>query len=347
MSEPSRNISHCIKLDANESPFGASPRAIEAMRRAAEKSNIYPDNSARELREKLAGIHRVGFDQVLVSAGLTDLLGIIARLLLKPGSNAITSQRSFIHYLTATKQAGGELIEVPMQNDGFDLRGIASAVNEKTRIVFLANPNNPTGTLFDAVATDEFLHQLPEHVTVILDEAYYDYAQYFAVERGIQYSHSVEYVRQKRNLLVLRTFSKVYGLAGVRVGYALGDPGVLKQVAEAQSTFAVSVIAQAGALAALDDHDHVQQALENNAVGMKFLFDGLFRLGFSPVPSWANFVYCDVRQDAAAFAARMEERGVLIRSLAPWGAATAVRVTVGSAEHNQTFLQACEKVLEP
>ncbi len=133
----------------------------------------------------------------------------------------------------------------------------------------------------------------------------------------------------------------------MRVGYALGDPGVLKQLAEAQSTFAVSVIAQAGALAALDDHDHVQQALESNGRGMKFLLDGLFRLGFSPVPSWANFVYCDVRQDAAAFAARMEERGVLIRSLAPWGAATAVRVTVGSAEHNQTFLQACEKVLEP
>src|SRR5437868_10107089 len=291
MSEPSRNISRCIKLDANESPFGASPRAIEAMRRAAEKANIYPDNSARELREKLAGIHRVGFDQVLVSAGLTDLLGIIARLLLEPGCNAVTSQRSFIHYLTATRQAGGKLIEVPMQNDGFDLRGIASAVNEKTRIVFLANPNNPTGTLFDAVATDELLDQLPDHVTVILDEAYYEYAQYFAGERGIQYSHSVKYLRQ-RNLLVLRTFSKVYGLAGVRVGYALGDPGVLKQVAEAQSTFAVSVIAQAGALAALDDRDHVQQALESNARGMKFLFDGLCRLGLCPVPSWANFVYC-------------------------------------------------------
>jgi histidinol-phosphate aminotransferase len=346
MSEPSRNISRCIKLDANESPFGASPRAIEAMRRAAEKANIYPDNSARELREKLAGIHRVGFDQVLVSAGLTDLLGIIARLLLEPGCNAVTSQRSFIHYVTATRQAGGELIEVPMQNDGFDLRGIASAVNEKTRIVFLANPNNPTGTLFDAVATDELLDQLPDHATVILDEAYYEYAQYFAGERGIQYSHSVEYLRQ-RNLLVLRTFSKVYGLAGVRVGYALGPPGLLKQVAEAQSTFAVSVIAQAGALAALDDCDHVQQALESNARGMKFLFDGLCRLGLCPVPSWANFVYCDVRQDAAAFAARMEERGVLIRSLAPWGAATAVRVTVGTAEQNQAFLQTCEKVLEP
>lgn len=317
------------------------------MRRAAEKSNVYPDNSARELREKLAGIHQVGFDQVLVSAGLTDLLGIIARLLLDPGFNAVTSQRSFIHYVTATKQAGGELIEVPMQNDGFDLRGIASAVNEKTRIVFLANPNNPTGTLFDAVATDEFLDRLPDNVTVILDEAYYDYAQYFAGERGIRYSQSVDYVRQKRNLLVLRTFSKVHGLAGVRVGYALGAPALLKQVTEAQSTFAVSVMAQAGALAALGDHDHVQQALENNATGMKFLFDGLCRLGFCPVPSWANFVYCDVRQDAAAFAARMKEQGVLIRPLAPWGAPTAVRVTVGTPGQNDAFLQTCEKVLEP
>jgi histidinol-phosphate aminotransferase len=345
MPEISRNATRFIKLDANESAFGPSPKAVAAMRLAAETPHLYPDNSARELRARLATLHGVTSDQVLVSAGLTDLLGIIARVLLKPGLNAVTSQRSFIHYPTATKQAGGELIEVPMTADAFDLQAVASAVNETTRIVFLANPNNPTGTLFDATATDAFLSHIPEQVTVILDEAYYDYAQHLASQRAIEYSHSIDYVRENRKVLVLRTFSKAHGLAGVRVGYALGAPELLNQLAAAQSTFAVSIIAQAGALAALDDHDHVQQALENNTKGMKFLFEGLCRLGFSPVPSWGNFIYCDLGRDVAAFAARLKQAGVSIRPLASWGAPTSIRVTIGTPEQNEAFLLAGKKVL--
>jgi histidinol-phosphate aminotransferase len=346
MPDTIRDITRIIKLDANESAFGPSPKAVEAMRRTAENSYFYPDDSARELRSKLAALHGVAADQVLVSAGLTDLLGIIARVLLKPGLNAVTSQRSFIHYPTATKQAGGELIEVPMKRDAFDLSGILSAVNAQTRIVFLANPNNPTGTLFDASTTDRFLRELPDRLTVVLDEAYYDYAQYFALQRGIEYSHSVDYVRERRNVLVLRTFSKAHGLAGIRVGYALGSPELLSRLAEAQSTFAVSSVAQAGALAALDDFDHVRRAVENNAVGAQFLRDGLCRLGFPVAATWGNFLYCELGQDAATFAARMKAEGVEVRPLARWGAPNAIRVTVGAPNHNEVFLETLAKILK-
>ncbi len=334
-----------LKLNSNETPLGPSPKALEAMRAALANCHLYPDNEAKLLRAKLAELHQVDPDHVLVCPGLTDLLGIIARVFLKPGSNAVTSQRSFVVYPAATKAAGAELIEVPMRDDAFDLNAIAAAMNQQTRLVFLANPNNPTGTLFGARATDDFLRTVPDSVTVILDEAYSDYAHYFAVQRGVEYSHSLEYVREGRNLLVLRTFSKAHGLAGARVAYALGPKELLHRLAEVQSIFAVSLPAQAGALAALDDLDHIERALENNAEGANLLSQELLQLGFRVPQTWGNFLYCDLHQDAAAFAQRMKAEGVLIRPLGSWGAPTAIRVTVGTPGQNQTFLHAFRTIL--
>src|SRR6266568_5836903 len=170
----------CIKMASNESPFGPSPRAVQAMQAVLSECNFYPDNDARELRDELAKRHGVKPEQVVVTAGSTALLGIIARTLLSPGLNAVTSQHSFIVYPIATKAAGGELMEVPTKNDGFDLDAVAEAINSKTRMIFLANPNNPTGTLVTADDLDRFLDKVPENVITILDEAYYDFAQYFA-----------------------------------------------------------------------------------------------------------------------------------------------------------------------
>lgn len=336
----------CIKLASNETPFGPSPNAIRAMQNVLAECNFYPDNDARELRDKLAQRHGVKPEQVVVTAGSTALLGIIARTLLAPGLNAVTSQRSFIVYPIATKAAGGELIEVPAKNDGFDLDAVAAAVNSKTRIVFLANPNNPTGTLVTAEELDRFLDRVPSHVITILDEAYYDFAQYFAGQRGVNYSHSIDYVRQERNVVVLRTFSKAHGLAGVRVGYGLGPAELMSYFARMRTTFSVSVVAQAGAMEALDDEGHTRRALENNAAQAKRLVDGIAELGYCAVPTWANFVYCDIGEDAGAFAKRMQAQGVIIRPLGPWGAPTAIRVTIGTPEQNQTFLKAFKQVME-
>jgi histidinol-phosphate aminotransferase len=336
----------CIKMASNENPFGPSPKAIAAMQAVLGESNFYPDNDASDLRQRLANLHSVQPEQIVPTAGSTALLGIIARTLLSPGLNAITSERSFIVYPIATRAAGGTLIEVPTLVDGFDLDAVASAINSDTRIIYLANPNNPTGTLVPAKDVDRFVEKVPDHVVVILDEAYCDFAQYFAAERGVDYSHGLDYVRQGRKVVVLRTFSKAHGLAGVRAGYGVGPAELMSYFARMRTTFSVSTVAQAGALAALDDEGHTQLALRNNAEQSHVLTEGISEFGYRVVPTWANFLYCEIGDDAAAMAKRLQENGVIIRPLVPWGAPTAIRITIGTPEQNQFFLQTFKRVME-
>src|SRR5579863_8206188 len=337
---------NCIKMASNENPFGPSPKAVEAMQAVLAESNFYPDNDAIELRQKLAERHNVLPEQIVPTAGSTALLGIIARTLLAPGLNAITSERSFIVYPIATQAAGGQLIQVPMREDAFDLNAIATAIDQHTRIIYLSNPNNPTGTLVSAKTLDHFLDKVPDHVTVILDEAYYDFAQYFAEVRGIDYSHALNYVNQGRRVVVLRTFSKAHGLAGLRVGYGIGPTELMSYFARMRTTFSVSAVAQAAALAALDDEAHIQKTLRNNAEQAERLIAGIAGLGFHPLPTWSNFLYCELGDDAAAVAKQLQTAGVIVRPLGPWGAPTAIRVTIGTAEHNDIFLRAFKKVTE-
>jgi histidinol-phosphate aminotransferase len=334
-----------INLASNENPFGPSPRAMAAMRAAVADCHLYPDNDASELRGRLAEKHAIAEEHIVVGAGSSDLLGIICRALLKPGLNAVTSRLSFIVYGIATQAAGGELIEAPMKNNGFDLDSIAAAINSDTRVVFLANPNNPTGTMFDARALDAFLSKIPAGVTVVVDEAYYDYAQSVAESRGLEYSHSLDYIRAKKNVIVLRTFSKAHGLAGIRVGYGFGPPELMARLAEMRVTFSVSGVAQAGALAALEDEAHVRKAVENNAQGAAYLLDSLSRLGCRFTPTWANFVFCELTDDAKTVTKRLRDEGVIVRPLGSWGAPNAIRVTVGTPEQNERLVEAFRKVV--
>jgi len=337
---------NCIKMASNENPFGPSPKAVAAMQAVLAESNFYPDNDVTELRQKLAKLHGVQPEQIVPTAGSTALLGIIARTMLSAGLNAITSQRSFIVYPIATQAAGGTLIQVPMRDDGYDLGAIASAIDNKTRIIYLSNPNNPTGTIVTAKAVDRFLEKVPEHVVVILDEAYCDFAQHFAALRGVDYSHSLDYVNQGRKLVVLRTFSKAHGLAGVRVGYGIGPTKLMSYLARMRTTFSVSTVAQAAALAALADEGHTRKALINNAEQAQILSTGMAELGFRPVPTWANFIYCELSEDAGAAARQLQAEGIIIRPLGPWGAPTAIRITIGTPHQNQFLLQAFKKVMQ-
>src|SRR5580698_2979304 len=337
---------NCIKMASNENPWGPSPKAVAAMQAVLNDCSFYPDNDASELRAALAKRHGVQHDQVVLTAGSTSLLGIIARTLLSPGLNAVTSERSFIVYPIATQAAGGQLIQVPMHRDGFDLEAVAAAVDGNTRIIYLSNPNNPTGTIVDASDLDRFLDQLPEHVVVVLDEAYFDFAQHFATQRSVEYSHSLKHVNQGRKVVVLRTFSKAHGLAGVRVGYGIGPAGLMSYFARMRTTFSVSIPAQAAALAALDDETHVQKTLLNNSEQAERLTDALREFGYEVVPTWANFLYCELGEDAAAVAQSLQSEGVIIRPLGPWGAPTAIRITVGTPEQNEVFLKAFKKVME-
>jgi len=335
----------CIKMASNENPFGPSPLAIEAIKAATPEVNFYPDTIVTELTARLAEIHDLDPAQVLVTAGSTTLLEIIARTLLGPGLNAVTSKLSFIVYPIVTQATGAHLIEVPTRNDGYDLDGILAAIDGNTRVVYLANPNNPTGTILDAAAIDRFLARLPSHVVTVLDEAYYDFASYFAAERGLDYSHSLDYVRAERPVVVLRTFSKAHGLAGLRVGYGMGPAELMGYLARMKPAFMVSSLGETAALAALADADHVRRAVENNAAGAKLLSPAISEMGIRVVPSWANFLFCDTGEDARPLCQALQEDGIIVRPMsAPWGTPNAFRVTIGTPEQNQQFLGALQRL---
>jgi histidinol-phosphate aminotransferase len=336
--------SRLIKLDSNENPYGPSARAVEAMKSALSTANSYPDDDCSPLRLKLATHLGLPPEQVLVTAGSTGMLSLLCQTLLAPGLNAVTSERSFIVYSMAVQAAGAHLVEAPMRDDSFDLEAILAAIDPKTRIVFLANPNNPTGTMLETDVVESFLMRLPGHVVLVLDEAYYEFAVHFAELRKIEYSNSLEYVRQGASVVVLRTFSKAHGLAGLRVGYGLGPAELLGYCARMRNTFSVSSVAQAAAMAALDDYLHIQRVVENNALQSRVLTQGLLGMGYRVVPTAANFVFCDLREDAAAVANRLQDEGVAVRPLGHWGAPNCIRVTIGTPEQDQTFLQAMARV---
>jgi histidinol-phosphate aminotransferase len=333
-----------LKLDSNENPFGPSPRALAAMRSTLNQAHLYPDDDGTELRWKLAAHHNLPQEQVLVTAGSTAMLNLLCQTVLAPGLNAVTSERSFIVYATAVHATGAQLIEAPMREDGYDLDAILNAINEHTRIVFLANQNNPTGTVLDADAVEKFLAEAPGHVVVVLDEAYYEFAERFAAQRKVAYSRSLDYLRQGAGVVVLRTFSKAYGLAGLRVGYGLGPAELMAYCARMRNTYSVSSVAQAAALAALEDRKYIERVVSSNAAQARILGVGLSELGLRVVPTAANFLYCDVGEDAADFAGRLRGEGVSVRALGVWGAPSGVRVSIGTSEQNQIFLNAVRKV---
>jgi histidinol-phosphate aminotransferase len=338
----------CIKMASNENPFGPSPLAVAAIRQAAEGVNFYPDNDANELRRLLAERNSVQAEQILITDGSTALIDIVARTLLAPGLNAVTSERSFIVYPIVTRAAGGRLIEVPMRDDCFDLEGILAAVTSETRVIYIANPNNPTGTMFYADALERFVNSVPERVMVVLDEAYSDYAEFYARRNQRIYSRSVEYVREGRqNIIVLRTFSKAHGLAGLRIGYGIGDPQMLRYFAQVRTAFSVSVVAEAGAVAALRDDAHIRLSVERNAEGVDYLAPQLREMGFRVVPTCANFIYLEAPEDAPKLAQRIQNEGCIVRSLAPWGIPNGLRISVGTPDQNRILMNAVTRALKP
>ena len=335
-----------IKLASNENPLGPSPLAVEAIRAVASQVNLYPDNDSVDLRQELARRHDLAPQQILLTDGSLGLLDVLTRTLAGPGLNCVTSERSFISYPIVTRAAGADLVTIPTKKDAYDLDGIAAAINDRTRVVFLANPNNPTGTVFDADATDAFLRHAPDHVLVVLDEAYYDFARYFAAQRGITYTRSLDHVRAGRpNLLVLRTFSKAHGLAGLRLGYGCGNPELLQYFNRVRNAFSVSALAEAAGLAAIRDEAHIRRSVENNAAGAAWLLDRFVELGLRAVPTSANFVYFEIDDSADAFAQRMQNEGVIVRSLVPWGIPNGIRVTIGTPHQNEKFLAALKKIM--
>ena len=329
-----------LYLDSNENPFGPSPRAVEAIQRALAEGNRYPENDADELRAKLASVHQLGPEQIIISNGLTDLLSVIARTCLSPGQNAITSERSFVAYPTAAESARAQLIQVPTCESGYDLLAIAKAVSRDTRVIFLSNPNNPTGTLITADQTEWLLDHLPDFVLLVIDEAYYEFAQDFARKKKVHYSRSLDLLREGRNVIVLRTFSKVHGLAGIRVGYGCCSAELVSRLTVQRSIYSVSRVAQAAAIAALEDQEHISRTVANNSAEAPRVQEALASAGYATVPTWANFVFCELKQPARPIREKLKAEQIRVRALDVWGIPNALRFSVGTPEQNRRMLEA-------
>lgn len=327
-----------VKLGSNENPLGPSPLAAEAVRTAVAECNRYPDTDGILLRTALAAKHAISMEQIILGAGSTELIDLAARLLLRPKDTGVTSYGSFPLYYMAIRAAGARLVEVPLKDYRFDLDAIARSLSPETKLVYLANPNNPTGTMFTANEFDVFLRRVPDHVFVVIDEAYFEY-----IERD-DYSRSVELVQRRNNLMVLRTFSKVYGLAGLRVGYGLGPAKLLDELDKIRGPFTVSNVAQAAALAALDDREHVRRSIELNNGGLAQLAGGLRKLGIRYVPSVANFILADFGYDTKHLTEELATRGVIVRPMRWMGFPQAIRVSVGTRAENEKFLDALADV---
>jgi histidinol-phosphate aminotransferase len=328
-----------IKLASNENPLGPSPRAQEAIRRFLDRLHFYPDGGGFYLRRRLAELHELEMNQIILGAGSTDLIELVGKTFLTAADEAITSESAFYMYRLAVEDLGAALTQVPMREQTFDLAAIAHAVTTRTKVIYLGNPNNPTGTMFTIEEMDRFLEAIPPRVLVVLDEAYHEY-----VDRA-DYSRSVDYVREGRNILVLRTFSKVHGLAGIRLGYGMGHPELISTLNRLRSPFNASSVAQVAGLAALDDRGHVEGSVAHNAREMKFITEELTLLGVRYTPSVGNFILIDTGRDCEEDFVRLLHEGVIVRPMKIYNFPTSLRVTVGRHEENEQFLEALRRVM--
>jgi histidinol-phosphate aminotransferase len=327
-----------VKLASNENPLGISPLAKQAIADAMAEIALYPDGNAFELKQAICAKFGVEAAQIVPGNGSNDVLEIAARAFLAPGLEAVYSQHAFAVYPLVTQAIGAVGISTPAREFGHDLQAMRAAITEKTRLLFIANPNNPTGTLLEKAELRAFLKDLPRHVLVVLDEAY---DEYLADDRK---SESISWLKEFDNLIVTRTFSKAYGLAGLRVGFALAHPAVADMMNRVRQPFNVNSMAQAAAAAALNDDDFVRRTRDLNDAGMQQMTEGLNQLGLRYIPSFGNFISFHVA-DAATVNRKLLERGVIVRPIFAYEMPDWLRVSIGLPEENARFLQAMREIL--
>ncbi|MDR3200864.1 MAG: histidinol-phosphate transaminase [Spirochaetales bacterium] len=336
---PGKLKAGAIKLASNENPLGPSPRAMEVLRDCISRVYLYPDNACVELREALAAKHGLKPENIVAGNGSDEIMSLAAAAYINPGDNTVTAKETFSNYTFVTLLYDGTMRCAPLSNGVFDLPALSALVDERTRLVFLCNPNNPTGTYFGQDALEGFLKKVPAGTRVVSDEAYADFAD------ARDFPDSVSLLAKYPNLLVMRTFSKLYGLAGLRVGYGIAREEVAADLMKAKISFSVNLPALAAARAALDDDEFVRQSLALNAEGRAYLYKEFDRLGLCYYPSQANFVCVDVRRDSKEMERRIMELGVTIRPLESFGIPHSLRVTVGTPRQNKTFIACLEKAL--
>jgi histidinol-phosphate aminotransferase len=333
-------LKHVIKLASNENPLGTSPQALDAIREALPRLNYYPDSQCHNLRGALADYHQVDPEQIVVGNGADGIITQVCMAYLDQDSEVIVSQSSFPVYDIFTHIMRARLVKTPLRDYRLDLDAMAAAVTVQTKLVFVCNPNNPTGTIVTAAEVEAFMSCVPDNVLVVFDEAYYELVD------SDDYPDTFEYLRQGReNVIIMRTFSKVYGLAGIRLGYAVGLPSVLAPLNRAKESFAVNLLAQAAGVAALQDQEFLRRTVEANRASRQWLYGQFDRLGLFYVPSHTNFVLVRVGPQAVEIQQALLRRGVIVRPCDGYDLSDFLRVTVGTPEQDARFIEALDAVL--
>ncbi len=332
-------LERVVKLASNEGPFGPFPAAVEAMARVAAELNRYPDGGCYRLRAALAERHGVRFEDVTVCAGADAVIGFVCQATLDPGDEVVTGWPSFVSYVLDPLKLAAVPVKVPLRDDRYDLDGLLEAITPRTKLVFVATPNNPTGTMTGRSELDEYFARVPDHVLTVVDQAYLEYIEDPDYPDAIE-----EYAKAGHRVLVLRTFSKIYGLAGLRVGYGVGPAEVIEAIGKVRRVFDVGVAAQEAALASLDDTVELDRRRSVNRVAMRSLEKALQAQGFDPAgPAVANFLFVEAA-DAATLAGRLLHEGVIVRPMGPFGAPGALRITAGTPEEIAFFDDALRRV---
>jgi histidinol-phosphate aminotransferase len=334
-------LERVVKLASNEGPFPPFPAALEAMERASLELNRYPDGGAYRLHEALAARHGVHFEQVCAGAGADGCIDMLNQAVLDPGDDIVCGWPSFPSYVIYARKQGATARTVPLRDHRYDLDAILAAITPRTKIVYVCHPNNPTGTMNTRAELDAFFEGVPEHVLVVVDQAYFEYIG------DPDYPDAVEaYLKAGRRVLVLRTFSKIYGLAGLRVGFAVGPADVCAAMSKTRRPFDVTTTAQVAALASLDDPEQIARRRALNAEGLLRLAGSLREHGLQPADgAVGNFLYVDTGEDAQPLFERLLREGVIVRPLHGFGAPTAIRVSVGTPDENEFFAHALGRVL--
>ena len=332
-------LTDVIKLASNENPLGPSPRAVAVLQKLAGSVALYPEGSAPLLRQAVAKHVEMPPESLVFGGGSDEVLQLLALTYLQPGDETVQGDPSFAMYEIYATLANARPVKVPLTNYTHDLEAMADAITPRTRLVFIANPNNPTGTLVDATAVRKFMARVPDDVLVVFDQAYDEYV------RHPEKPDLRPLVREGRNVVILHTFSKVYGLAGLRVGYGIARPEIAETLNRVRSPFNVNLLAQAAAAAALDDQEHVRRSVTVNAEGRALFYAAFQHMNLEFVPSEANFVLVDVGRDSRAVFEALQRKGVIVRAGAGLGLPRHIRVTVGTMPQNQRFLAALKDVL--
>jgi len=328
--------SQIIKLASNENPFGPSPLAKEAMMKALDEAHIYPDGGGWKLRNAIAAKYEVEMGNVVLGNGSNEIIELMCHCFLRPGAALIAAEHAFVVYKLMATLFGADYVEVPDPEFVHDLEAMADAITPETRVVFVANPNNPTGTLVGQEEIDRFVERLPEHVVAVFDEAYHEFLS--------DAPDTVKYVREGRNVVVMRTFSKAQGLAALRIGFGLAPKAIADVLHKARQPFNANAIAQAGALAAIGDEEHVRKTVENNEAGLSYYHEEFAKRGLRYVPSVANFVLVEVGDGDRVFG-EMLKQGVIVRAMRSYKLPGWVRISVGTPEQNRRCLQVLDEIL--